>query len=552
MKGRFWHRAIWSQHSPIDLESRMPVVRRWLECCEETHRACKKKPGQHFSRAARILDVSGCSEGTPTIRLISASDLDGSEEKYCILSYVRGTTDIDCRLTKDKLAQYWRSGIQFSALPATFKDAVAVTALLGIRFLWIDSLCIIQDDEQDWQTETSKVAILFHDAELTISATDALSVDEGSNLLHPLTPSTSFRSLPPTIPIFSARGGTGWSISQPVKDRSSFRSPVLPISRRAWPFQERLLSRRILHLKHSQLGWQCHTIFESENGCANGMHFDMLIKFQREYLPPLELHRIWWSWVAEYNERELSREKDKYAAFTGVVHYFQDGSEDKPLIGLWTQNLHLHLAWVAESRSLPAIQHLDRNTQRRPSWTWMTYPHTGFEISMHTPSLGQTGFMYTAKLLSSDISWDGVELTATPSGTIKLGAYRRRATFPINAANEEEERKSNRPKRGAHPSSRREISPLPYTPPGLEGKECEMLALYAYVRKAQDGDAGEKEKEMKTRVEICVIQLMVERVGLVENGEYVRIGCVHEIVVVEKDRIKGFVPAGTYEEVTLV
>lgn len=64
-------------------------------------------------------------------------------------------------------------------LPQTFQDAIAVTHNLTIRYLWVDSLCIIQDDPQDWQRESSRMASIYGNAYLVFSATHAAQESQG-------------------------------------------------------------------------------------------------------------------------------------------------------------------------------------------------------------------------------------------------------------------------------------------------------------------------------------------------------------------------------------
>lgn len=66
-----------------------------------------------------------------------------------------------------------RAYIPWDKLPSTFQDAITVTRRLGIAYIWIDSLCIVQDDAQDWEREAAKMALIFESAYLTIAATAA-------------------------------------------------------------------------------------------------------------------------------------------------------------------------------------------------------------------------------------------------------------------------------------------------------------------------------------------------------------------------------------------
>jgi hypothetical protein len=97
--------------------------------------------------------------------LFEASDI---VAPYIALSHCWGQTAI-VRTTKATFARR-KQGIDISLLPPAFRDAIDIACRLDVRYLWIDSLCIIQDDQLDWQTKSARMSTIYQQTLLTISA----------------------------------------------------------------------------------------------------------------------------------------------------------------------------------------------------------------------------------------------------------------------------------------------------------------------------------------------------------------------------------------------
>ncbi|KAN0102629.1 Heterokaryon incompatibility protein (HET) domain containing protein [Hyaloscypha variabilis] len=187
--------------------------------------------------------------------------------------------------------------IPFSCLPQTFQDAVRVTRALDIPYLWIDSLCIVQGDAQDWEVEAAKMGPLYQNAYLTIAATKASGSTEGL-----------FISSSPTLKleVCTPENSLGESTHLYVRpwvwfELSPERSPLL---RRAWVFQEMMLSRRTIHFAEEQLYWSCGTCRASENSLKQDHS---------------QLMRAWCSIAVGYSRGALTFTKDKFPALAGII-----------------------------------------------------------------------------------------------------------------------------------------------------------------------------------------------------------------------------------------
>ncbi|KAH4101976.1 hypothetical protein HBI04_191030 [Parastagonospora nodorum] len=222
-------------------------------------------------------------------------------------------------------------GIPVSELPKTFSDAIDISRVLGIQYLWIDSLCIIQDDQADWEKHVEIMASIYESSYLTLAA-GASSDDDGGFFSLP---SGSYaKSQCSSLKL----GGklcniyVRHSIDHPDADFPA--KEVLPLMRRGWCFQERLLSRRYLCFGSKELLWECMEDVACSCSVAYGpfnpRHHDMVPRFRGcsgtkilMTIPKRNYRRVWRSLVSEYATRELTYPNDKLPALAGLANYFQ-------------------------------------------------------------------------------------------------------------------------------------------------------------------------------------------------------------------------------------
>jgi hypothetical protein len=177
----------------------------------------------------------------------------GAIENYMTLSHCWGKADT-YKLTSET-ASHLRAGLRISLLPRTFQRTIDVVRSLGTKYLWIDSLCIIQNSTADWEQESAQMGQVYSNGLLNIAATG--STDGEGGLL---------RERPSKLPLES----TACYVSPSWKDhcnsnllvhRSSLPSRMLldgPLLSRGWVLQERIMAKRILHFGKSQLYWECN------------------------------------------------------------------------------------------------------------------------------------------------------------------------------------------------------------------------------------------------------------------------------------------------------
>jgi hypothetical protein len=306
-----------------------------------------------FGVPTRLIDV-----GTPP-KLVLSEDLTRTP-KYATLSHCWGTSHP--LITNKSTLQSYRSRIPEESIPQTFRDAITIAQLLDIPYLWIDSLCIVQDDHEDWQREALKMNEAYLGSSLTIAATDAEDstwgcFGRGDN------PSAQMEGF------FSVPNHTTNSRTLVQIERRDTRlvGEDSVLSTRGWVLQESILSRRTAHCIYSKFVWQCQSIQTPETGLSQSPHSH----FQSiELAKPSDWHKIWCKWIENYSRRQFSFPLDRVAAITGIIKYYEFTTGDVPILGFWERSICEDLLWV---RIGGVVQDDGVRAANLPSWSWLSY-----------------------------------------------------------------------------------------------------------------------------------------------------------------------------------
>lgn len=232
------------------------LVNKWISICNNSHDCMSVKSDTGHTRImpTRVLHLGDNNE----LRLVETN---GSiDSPYVALSHRWGnlTEDQKFCLKTDNIGSF-KKDIPYSSLPKSFQDAVRVTSAIGISYLWIDSLCIIQDDKGDWEEQSSKMEDVFSFACCTIAATSATSSLAGF----------LGERIPRNCAVLEAATGPLY-LSQAIDDfELDVEEGVL--NSRGWVFQERALSRRTIHFTSTQMYWEC----------GNGIQCETLAQFRK-------------------------------------------------------------------------------------------------------------------------------------------------------------------------------------------------------------------------------------------------------------------------------
>jgi hypothetical protein len=362
--GSLSRRLIWDADYASEqskASARLNVIKEWLGECQSNHAACNR-PSRQGSRPlpTRVLRISPSPENAAIPFTIQLHEPDGeSDTPYIALSHCWGKSG-PLRTLKSNIQQH-KQEIAFEALPLSFKDVVAKAWYLGIRYLWIDSLCIIQDDNDDWEAEAARMAAVYSNATLTFAATEAADPSQGCCPLYT-------RAVP--IPL---EGDDDKALVR-FLDHLDLNSGHAALNTRGWAFQEAALSRRMVCFDNNQLLWKCSSRHESEDGLRVASEatpsrgdwnvWACLARLQGGGEPSYD---FWYRMMEDYSSRKFTFEKDKLPALAGIVEVFKDHVDDAPLVGLWRRDILRGLLWRADK---PAERVSFSDVV--PSWSWIS------------------------------------------------------------------------------------------------------------------------------------------------------------------------------------
>jgi hypothetical protein len=280
---------------------------------------------------------------TPTVRLVETEGIDGA--RYCALSHCWGPANKQPLRTTQENYQSHLGGILYEKLPKSFRDAIILTQGLNVEYLWIDSLCIVQNDEEDWRSEAGKMAGVYRNAELVIAASDARDSTEGLFITD------RKRESPVAVP-YTVEGMTKGSFNiapLPVQEWGPINSHL---NTRAWAFQERLLARRIMFFTRGGISWKCSGLETWERGASLDLIFYE--------------NQSWLSLLNNYCEKRMTNSGDRLYALKGVTDEMQHTRQDlfNSVYGIWESDIYAQLLWRQDESPLEA-EALDL-----PTWTW--------------------------------------------------------------------------------------------------------------------------------------------------------------------------------------
>lgn len=392
-------------------------LHRYREC-KDTHVGCRTQDPKGEYPPLRVIDV-----GESTSSFVHLRNTQGfTNALYTCLSYCWGKTQ-PLLLTKDTETML-RNGISVSTLPKTFVDAIYVTRLLGVRYLWIDSLyaylykftsawlshsrCIFQDNQADWSHEASRMRLIYSGAICTLAATSAengaggLFFDRNPEALQPLRVEVLAdlitQSWPGYDPDCRTPPGVYWC---DVEDTWTKNVEDSPLASRAWVSQERHLSSRIIHFTKTGIFWECQRFQASENypngipewanppgGKDRAILKRTLHRLGTRPITALpestkgeeinlrtgidaaldrEVYYAWCQFRKSYSKCNLTVETDKLVAIQGIAEHVSRFLGDQMIAGLWRNHLLEDLCWYKYQRNDVAC---DPTKWIAPTWSW--------------------------------------------------------------------------------------------------------------------------------------------------------------------------------------
>ena len=319
----------------------------------------------------RVIDI-GSDDTAPKVFLTSKIQASSSTGPYVALSHCWGNHQ-PLTLLSSNLSQF-QLELPMASMPRTFLDAIHVTRTLGFRYLWIDSLCIIQDDRDDWKREATRMLQVYRNSILTIVA-DA-GPDASNGLSSPSRRNEWKQSQMPQAEYLHTRQArldfvtfSGLATHCPGREERSW------VSARGWTFQERLIPPRKLHFGPYEAAWECRRLqaceCAGEDPVEKGRQREtsaIFTRFWQDVEAADNFAPLWMRLVEEYTMRQLSVQSDTLPALAGVAALIAERHERAIyLAGLWKEYLSEMLMWKVDAGSGDARRH---GGYYAPTWTW--------------------------------------------------------------------------------------------------------------------------------------------------------------------------------------
>ena len=341
----------------------------WLENCRAHHEKCRDSVSHQpiaedelNKLPNRVIDV-GAIKSDNRVRLI---EIDGSPESHWVApSHCWGEKKNHPLKTTRANLRPRLNGIPMSSLPKTFQDAVVKTRALGFRYLWIDSLCIVQDDEDDWQRESQMMATIYEQAVITLAASAARDSTQGL-FVERLYAKIQFPSIQLPFIIRDAHSGRrktlgNYSISLDRRQEPFMKhlDPMSsPIYQRGWCTQELILSRRVVHFLDEGMVWVCKERAVDETG-------QTLIARKRH--SEGDWATEWGRIIVKHSMRKFTFEKYRLISLNSLAREVSKATKNscRPgeyFYGTWLIDIPEYILWSS--------YRLDDRKMECPSWPW--------------------------------------------------------------------------------------------------------------------------------------------------------------------------------------
>lgn len=343
------------------------LLRKWIDRCQASHGSkCLSHTISPPSHQIYLIDnEAGC--------LVHKS----ADCRYVALSYVCGQIPRP-HTTKSNLPALQIPGsitaeAEQLTIPKTIRDALRLVSLLGERYLWVDSFCIVQDEENTKELQLSSMASIYANAYFTIAAAEGKDADHG---ISGITRSAGAREID--------QGRFHLSSGQQMIAHnlgSSFPGQLRDTTwnTRGWTFQEGLFSPRIL-LFNGTVSWYCRSSIweeairdprEDRAGTIGPRKPNdyLELAYRQPQWPDLD---SWDSLVGEYNSRKLTFDRDIINAFAGAAAIFQGHFDGGLLWGIPEMFFDHCITW----KPFGALRRRKRDSDssrvsRLPSWSWV-------------------------------------------------------------------------------------------------------------------------------------------------------------------------------------
>ncbi|EIW60372.1 HET-domain-containing protein [Trametes versicolor FP-101664 SS1] len=404
-------------------EASFSLAREWLTQCLESHAECTEAARLAVGRPYRLVDVGNDNSVDPKIIVM---DFSRPVPPYLTLSHCWGGAKI-LRLLLGNI-DILRKGIPMHELPKTFQDAVVITRRLGYQYIWMDSLCIIQDSPSDWKTNAAIMGEIYAGSVCTVAALTARNAYDGGCFFEQARSPLSYRHCQ-LSPHWTVKRNSYLAPDMRLRPSWSPLEPF-PLHTRAWVVQERLLAPRTLYYGATGLAWECAECSATENVphgevaefSPKASFFEIMRQLrpavqEEERGPDPELqekvHALWLTILAAYGRCSLTRFDDRLVAVSGVLRRVEATTGWRSMWGIWRDSVLVDLLWLVDRPSVrpPTSDYL------APTWSW-----AGLEGAVFMAVGDGKGCEWAAEVVEDGVLQDG-------RGYVKLKAMARQMTL---------------------------------------------------------------------------------------------------------------------------
>jgi len=387
------------------------LIKAWLRNRHGNHSICSASHTSPRSLPTRLLEI-----GNNKVLLRSSTGL-SPETCYVTLSHCWGGLAITC-LTKSCFSAFTEVFFPIDQLTPTFTQAISFCEKLGIRYIWIDSLCIVQDSYEDWLTESNRMWQVYSNSYCNLAAT--ASTDGHGGLFRQRDPDSLFQCKV-HVEWDGFASGDYYCSYQYEWNKEVEKAPL---NKRGWVLQERLLAPRVLHFGDQQLYWECKE-FAASKTQHGGLSKEMigttlkqgwhLLRTQMGTDSADRCYSAWEYSISHYSNCGLSKSFDKLMALSGLARRLHNCLEERDtyLASLWRSQLPRSLLW----RNSGNIKLENLGTRlmdyRAPSWSWASLSNVVKFPNFIQPSHGDPIYEEATPLV------EVLEAMTTPAGDPK-------------------------------------------------------------------------------------------------------------------------------------
>ncbi|TLD32847.1 hypothetical protein PspLS_01622 [Pyricularia sp. CBS 133598] len=384
--------------TPPDSSRAMDTINSWLQHCLREHTTCRTTgfdKVRTWVPPPRLIEI----DSEKNFRLVDSTNV---QKPYAALSYCWGNyLSADSDQTKPVMTTsatfvQFQKQLQLNTLPLTIQHAINITYKLGIKYLWVDSICIIQGDPADWKKHTILMGSIYANAVITIAATGAASSSEGCFLSNPKADggAQSLYKQEARLPLVISGRYIGdmfaapiWDVGSP-KGMDDLRTELENSrwNRRAWVLQERFFSKRVVHFGTFQIHWECQ-----EKIASQMRPFPKGGTLSYKGTKPVFSMEQWWSrLLQQYTDLELSVDGDRFPAIASIAKEISETHQLTYVAGVYTETLPRCLVWAGAATGSYASEDYDKPrlfevllgepkpllppdvdpSQRASSWSW--------------------------------------------------------------------------------------------------------------------------------------------------------------------------------------